>query len=97
MKTLDELVSEKIKALNPKWNYGRDDEEIFRSLWFYFDPMVARRILKSAMFEYADQQMEQLRRENERLRKYLKLVLDGNRLDINYVNVAREARKLIES
>lgn len=51
-RTKEEIVTELIRAINPKWDYGKDDEEVFRSFWYFFNPEPARTIIRKAMEEY---------------------------------------------
>lgn len=51
-RTKEEILTELIRAINPKWDYGKDDEEVFRSFWYFFNPEPARTIILKAMEEY---------------------------------------------
>lgn len=54
--TKEEILTNTIRGINPKWDYGKTDNEVFRQLWSFFDPSPARNYVLMAMEEYARQE-----------------------------------------
>lgn len=66
--TAEDFIVQEIRNINPEWNYGDTNEEVFRSLWMFFDPTPAKHIIIKAIKKYT----------KYHVKKALKIIDDKN-------------------